>query len=754
MKLQKQAFTLVELIVVITILAILWTIAFLSYQWYSKSARDGVRISDIQLIQKSLDLFKLKTWYYPSPTDWFQVTYSWSNLWNQWTFWEVTFKNLEKLNKLPIDPLTWSEYTYSLLNTKKEYELWSIIEWGALSSNNILSKTYATDNLIALVKWNYNWIVAKISTWWLDYVLSLPSIITSDLSDLDILNILRDSKLVFNGKTNIPGSYKNKNFTSTWWFIYNSLTPDKIIVFSWTLSDLYSTGEILKNFTEKLQKSYSWSSLSLEWIYSDILNLDLLNNPSIVSLVWNIVNENLWWNINTNVVFLPQDPIYIFNSTEWLNSWVYSWTILFNDSIELNNIVPDYLWIPVSWWNLLKISPDTWNTLETINLWWTLDSVLVTKKYVFVNDILLKKIHKIDKITNQKVWEIISSKYILTFAEWKDWYIYAITWPNNPLIWDFNAGNNSMYIEKINIETNNIISSNYLWQNTSWYNTNLLINKNNIAYIPFWYSWVASTWIVTYNLNTSTNISTYSHSPYSYWYCWKWAAVDSSWNFWTSCSRAPIENTLVKITQSWWSTRFCSNNSCWSLSPDSDLIIDSNNYLRWLFNWNLFKYNIWNNTSNNIALSWTANGISFLNWNLWIISWNNLLKIDSSNGSIIQTIALSWWLNPDIDFTWFETANIFNINSWNFESDIIDLWKIKKLSHISYDDNFSNWTNIIVDIWWWNTPVEDWSWVWVSDVVNNWSINSIGNSRYIKLRLTLNTWDKFLTPKINNIKIY
>ena len=46
---QKKAFTLVELIVVITILAILWTIAFISLQWYSRDSRDSVRISDMSV---------------------------------------------------------------------------------------------------------------------------------------------------------------------------------------------------------------------------------------------------------------------------------------------------------------------------------------------------------------------------------------------------------------------------------------------------------------------------------------------------------------------------------------------------------------------------------------------------------------------------------------------------------------------------------------------------------------------------------
>jgi len=74
---QKYAFTLVELIVVITILAILWTIAFISLQWYSKQARDSTRISDLSSMKTSLELFNLEAWKFPVTTDWFIVTYSW-----------------------------------------------------------------------------------------------------------------------------------------------------------------------------------------------------------------------------------------------------------------------------------------------------------------------------------------------------------------------------------------------------------------------------------------------------------------------------------------------------------------------------------------------------------------------------------------------------------------------------------------------------------------------------------------------------
>lgn len=52
----KNAFTLVELIVVITILAILGTIAFISLQGYSADARNSKRTSDVGNIQWAISL--------------------------------------------------------------------------------------------------------------------------------------------------------------------------------------------------------------------------------------------------------------------------------------------------------------------------------------------------------------------------------------------------------------------------------------------------------------------------------------------------------------------------------------------------------------------------------------------------------------------------------------------------------------------------------------------------------------------------
>lgn len=71
-----SGFTLVELIVVITILVVLGTIAFISLGGYAGNARDSSRVSDIANISKSLDVVYTRTSAYPKPDHSFSVTYS------------------------------------------------------------------------------------------------------------------------------------------------------------------------------------------------------------------------------------------------------------------------------------------------------------------------------------------------------------------------------------------------------------------------------------------------------------------------------------------------------------------------------------------------------------------------------------------------------------------------------------------------------------------------------------------------------
>lgn len=63
----KKAFTIVELVITITILVILATIGFLSFWDYTKDARDSVRYNDLKNIKSAMDFKLTKGWTLPTP---------------------------------------------------------------------------------------------------------------------------------------------------------------------------------------------------------------------------------------------------------------------------------------------------------------------------------------------------------------------------------------------------------------------------------------------------------------------------------------------------------------------------------------------------------------------------------------------------------------------------------------------------------------------------------------------------------------
>ncbi len=143
-KIQKKAFTLVELIVVITILAILWTIAFISFQWYVSSARDGVRISDMKSIEKWLELFQIKSWIYPVPDNSVTITASWTIILYQWFAWE-NVSRIINTNEIILDPVDNIPYIYVTNEQKTKYQLLWYMEKNNLSlyDNPLIEATYA-----------------------------------------------------------------------------------------------------------------------------------------------------------------------------------------------------------------------------------------------------------------------------------------------------------------------------------------------------------------------------------------------------------------------------------------------------------------------------------------------------------------------------------------------------------------------------------------------------------------------------------
>ena len=172
-----KGFTLVELIVVITILAILWTIAFLSLQDFNKDARDSQRITDVKSFSKWIELYATETWEYPSPDSAVSVTDSWDEVVVKGLIWELASKNARISEELK-DPLTWENFEYSLTWNRANYEIKYYVE---TSLAGVFKNAYADkENMDLRIIWSYNKLFS-VSRWW--RFVAMPSLFPWNSSD-------------------------------------------------------------------------------------------------------------------------------------------------------------------------------------------------------------------------------------------------------------------------------------------------------------------------------------------------------------------------------------------------------------------------------------------------------------------------------------------------------------------------------------------------------------------------------------------
>lgn len=157
----KKWFTLVELVVVMSILVILSSISFITYSRYLSQARDSQRIADLAQLWSALELYTKQVWELPNP---------WNGNDKDWVFqiWKLDENTtINTVNNIPKDPKIKQAYVYSkIINSKEknwwnennhEYQLAATLEWDGTP--------------VALVKGNYYPVAS-------DY----PSIITTSPS--------------------------------------------------------------------------------------------------------------------------------------------------------------------------------------------------------------------------------------------------------------------------------------------------------------------------------------------------------------------------------------------------------------------------------------------------------------------------------------------------------------------------------------------------------------------------------------------
>ena len=448
------------------------------------------------------------------------MLHSWAEVWTQWTVWESVITNLQRINKLPTDPLTWDEYTYSRLNTKKEYELWAIIEWD-LANNVVLNQANALDPVTAYVKWTYNWVVAKVSTWSTTYVLAVPTIITGDFWNNTLINILSKDALVFNWYDNVPAWYDNWSYTSTWWFTYDPST--NLVVYEWDISWLSKSWALLTSFADSLQLAYTWSEIWSSWIYADLLLMDITNTWSIQATAWAIVNNQFGWEVVVNSDPIIYEESNCIDNTTWLVwLWHLDWDAL-DSSWNNNNWIIN--WATSSWWKLSTSYNFDWNDDITVPNSSSLEFTDGTKLTIMT-------------WIKPTWWQVWSNRIIEKYYGWSQFMSYILMWSNTAphTMVDFWLGISTWWYSLLPTSTSFTIGE---WSHVVW-----TYDGSTMKTYVDWEISSSGAISMTIPYNSNDLFFWKRWNPNSYYYNWN---IDE-----VAIYNRPLSDTEISDIYNWW----------------------------------------------------------------------------------------------------------------------------------------------------------------------------------------------------------
>jgi len=438
----KKAFSFVEIIITISIIALLAVIWISAVENYNNNTNNSKVVADTETINNALTSYSQETKTLPMPggnTNFFWADtgymHSYEDADTFWVYGSITENTLPKkyLDVLPIDPRTNSYYSYGKTKATNEFEIASVQ----------INKDIPT----AHVTWNYaneNW-------------------------PLNLIRQYNGSNFVYNGSTNaLP---------------YN---PDELVLIVTTADGtVYREWDTITTLNDPLEIFFSDGSVSIIDPNSEItlneLNFKWKDNLNTLVKIW------LWagkiWTRATHLNDDSQFEVYTQDSAaavRWTifsvsnDTWLTKVTVI-EWSIDIFKNETYTSWILTRWENAL------WNTI-TVKKWENPISVkienydLINIDAIWIDDINFS-------ITNPIKTDIDciqTFKYDWTCVEtdkdlFKDWYELVAYAPYDE-VWDLDMYTNSW--TKLTMD--------YLWTTFSWaYENNkwVIVNDNLV------YSW-------------------------------------------------------------------------------------------------------------------------------------------------------------------------------------------------------------------------------------------------------------------------
>ncbi|EKD65940.1 MAG: hypothetical protein ACD_49C00074G0017 [uncultured bacterium (gcode 4)] len=534
-------FTLIEIIVVITIVAILLTVSFLSLSDNLTSSRNTQRLSDISRLITWLKSSKQKNWSYPMPSSYFNIINSWSE--NIQVFqWIIDNEiSVSDINSMPKDPKIDKYYSYSVTRNKQNFQIWLTLE----STEN--------KNQTSLVDWDYKPIAKYLFP---SLILAWNYTWSAEIHDAIITawstgSINRQYFVLNWWSYNLPYNFDDllpqTNWTSVW---FTGIITEPWVILG-TNSDYKSCEEIYE----------AWKSM---WV----------GEYQILNSVWAL--EYITCNFDTT----------FFLSATWVELWT---PVAISDNcntsptsyVSSNTAVAtiSWTWITTVWTWTTSISPIWWDCY--INNTRTLTVTPIPVTFANWNDAYINRdaniLGKIDTITiswntTKKWWEtstgiVLSpnktTTYVENIIEWtaNSWAYITNSWAEI----NFNKDQtNNLFVSPINTPAFNycqLLNTSYtgscdstdLTLNTITLDPRLVYagNTDTWAIAYNWaqiYSWVeqfepnnvtkTSTWFTQYISHQAYNSGT-SFCEETYWTGWRipadyevWHISDLDWAQW------------------------------------------------------------------------------------------------------------------------------------------------------------------------------------------------------------------------------